>query len=105
MKATDLRIGNWVSIFLGVGEDGPEYKNARIKTLDTKRFAIESDIVDLCSFDVFDYDNALPIPLTPEILEKAGIKYSHDHNDTGQIQYWGNGHFFVEVYNGLISLR
>ena len=68
IKANELRIGNWVSI--------PECGIvSSIKTIDSKRFAINIDNVDLSpGEDIFNYESAIGIPLTPEILEKCGFE-------------------------------
>lgn len=70
ISPTELRIGNWIAI--------PECAiRAKVKTLDTKRFAVFDEEIDLDPKDVFGYESAEPIPLTPEILEKLSFTKSN----------------------------
>ena len=68
INANELRIGNNIAI--------PECGiQAKVKMLDTKRFAIDIEGIDLSPGEnVFEYQSAEPIPLTPEVLEKCGFE-------------------------------
>lgn len=61
MKATDLMIGDWV------------------KCTDPRCEGHQVDLIDLCTEEVGldgetdNFENIIPIPLTPEILEKNGF--------------------------------
>lgn len=72
--ANELRVGNWINI--------PECAiNTKVKTIDTQRFAVERDNIDLSPGEnVFFYKSANPISLTPEILEKCGFE-ANKYND------------------------
>lgn len=62
MKANELRLGNWVMA---------------TQTYSTEPFPIQIDAIS-----VFDKMQDLqPIPLTPEILEKAGFQYSEYYQE------------------------
>ena|SRR5690349_17316758 len=68
IQATELRIGNWVNI--------PECGiNAVIDIIGAKKVCIDTTRVDLDdNAGCFMCESLNPIPLTPEILEKAGMK-------------------------------
>lgn len=65
LKASDLRIGNWVNNYKG----GP----VKITATGIKIADIEEDFFN-------------PIPLTPEILEKCGFEW-----DIVTKRYWNSG--------------
>lgn len=59
IKANELRIGNWVISYYPIAQEHKEYRIKKGEHID--------------SADDEDY-GFYPIPLTPEILEKAGFK-------------------------------
>lgn len=69
MKGTDLIIGDWV------------------KCTDPKCEGHQIDLIDIANEEVGldgeidNFENIIPIPLTPEILEKNGFNKPHDAGD------------------------
>lgn len=78
IQATSLRIGNWIDI------DG---KRQRVLVISNE--LISGDKAALC-----EPDEVHPIPLTPEILEKAGF----GHSDVG-----GNFYTLNSVVIGMLK--
>ena len=65
MKATDLIIGDWVQVPSLI--DNVEHYDAWCKVKQLR----DCDL-DVIGFKELKYDEIVPIPLTPEILEKNG---------------------------------
>ena len=99
LKASELRIGNWIS--------GPSDSYGKITAIDNIRR--DEGILSVIKFDYGPYyhmEAINPIPITPEILEKAGYKYEKEgYNDfcisgswTGDllITQYDDGSFAVE---------
>ena len=84
VKANELRIGNWI-----MDDDSLYSKIIGVKPFDWSVRCDESEGCELL-IDVYrnddkintamlcNSDEATPIPLTPEILEKCGFKQHHD---------------------------
>ena len=68
MKASDLRIGNWV------------------QRLDGSKFQIRAQDFDFIE-NVRDFLKPKPIELTPEILEKAGLTYYEIGGSSTRFKY------------------
>ena len=114
MKTTELMIGDWVNIYT-FPNDNPEQKDlfpAKITTIMTA-LPSETPSEDIeCVFEPMDKkvgfgcasrpaDTILPIPLTPEILEKNGFKKRVEHYCGNEdVSYeWGN------ILDGTITVR
>ena len=72
MKATDLMLGDWVLMDMNFSEENPiytqpDYRHYQIKNGEDINLACETNCLG-------DADVYLPIPLTPEILEKNGFE-------------------------------
>lgn len=92
MKATDLKIGDWVLL----ADSGPT-KIARVEPLICAVWWVTDFITNV------GYDDILPIPLTEEILKKSGWKYGRSDKswcspDEELYVYPNNGKF--DVYLG-----
>src|SRR5690606_13658422 len=73
IQANELRIGNYVNIYLGVNDkDGCWYSNYEITGL------------DIAQIDEGDYICIEPIELTEEILLKCGFRNSEDDTLTNE---------------------
>jgi hypothetical protein len=81
MKASDLRIGNQMKLFLGIGDNGAEYRECGIQGImihhSTEFYLLKNAWVGISN-------NLEPIPLTEEWLLKFGFVY---HDDDGIITY------------------
>lgn len=95
IKATELRIGNLMVDFL----TGAYLKISEI----TDHGKIVTTVIDKSKFPLPDGWQMMPIPLTPEILEKCGFEKSYD----GIIAYLIKSHRFylsVDLYNNKILI-
>jgi hypothetical protein len=104
IKAEELRIGNWIDatnaskIFTNHGDNKfTEYSRAT--------YVRVSDISDsrVLAGGFHCKDSGEPIPLTPEILEKAGFKYAADDDVLEECKlsafeevWWISGMYFIE---------
>ena len=78
MNANELRIGNW--IYWNI----PEKIGVPHKVL-----AVKSNIPNTCPISLGEsYDDFLPIPLTPEILEKCGFEKKGKRYSKGWVYLW-----------------
>jgi hypothetical protein len=73
MKANELRIGNWVADAAG------NYNRIAVISMPNQIETYSKDVDWLAACIV---DDVLPIPLTPEILEKAGFVKSINFDNT-----------------------
>lgn len=94
MKANELMIGDWVMInpisYYQVEQIRVEFGELRIYLKGTEVFATENEI--------------MPIPLTPEILEKNGFDGVSVYNWSDDIYlvslyHWDIGKWEVVIYN------
>lgn len=76
MNASELRKGNWVLV-------------------DSKYFCIEN--LEITGNEIVDPINPYPIPLTPEILEKAGFAY----DGTYHVHSSGDYRIYIDGYGSL----
>lgn len=93
MKATELRIGNWVY-------QSSLYGNAQCSAYEIYNF----DRMQKCGFGADYYKHWEPIPITPEIFEKAGFLnnngyFSHQKLGPTFLQQ-GADWFFVKTMGG-----
>jgi hypothetical protein len=72
IKATELRIGNLIQLFLGVGDNGAEYREYAIRGIMIDLVGAEHHLIG--NTWVHLSDNFAPIPLTEEWLVKFGLK-------------------------------
>jgi hypothetical protein len=74
IESKELRIGNYVKMFLGVFDNGAEYSIHTIEGIKNSKIK-EQDTVQISKHD-FWYSNYVisPIPLTKEILLKCGFE-------------------------------
>jgi len=75
MVAKELRIGNWVK----------DNKGSFIPVEDITEKGINIEWYHELTCEAWDYDDLYPIPLTPEILHKAGFEKHRDSNE-----YWNH---------------
>lgn len=107
MKATDLMIGDWVSVY--IEDDDPAqcgYVTCKVENINDF-----GDIGAKCN----DYreEDVEPIPLTPEILAKNGFVYGYKQVDYEQVDYrqryityYHIGlDFYLDLYGGEILLK
>lgn len=99
MKATDLMIGDWVLMDMNFSEENPiytqpDYRHYQIKNGEDINLACETNCLG-------DADVYLPIPLTPEILEK---NFENEGNIFGYKDYKLNQDFTLENRGGRFSL-
>lgn len=80
MKANELRIGNWVNDVKGGGYNVPGFQ--RVRKIDEKGV---NHWQDMGASGYAKFEDIEPIPLTPEILVKAGFKRWHDGTHRKQI--------------------
>lgn len=97
MKASELMIGDWV--FCTYPSIKKPFRVEEIRTVgDNELKIIISDDLRL----VFQERYIEPIPLTPEILEKNGFKYTDNHtlqgSDTYLLRYEQNGFDYTITY-------
>jgi hypothetical protein len=71
IAANELRIGNWVNFYYSISKETKYFQ------IDCQWFASDADQKD-----------TLPIPLTPEVLEKCGFNRESDLDD------WTHGYKF-----------
>lgn len=83
IAANELRIGNWVS------GNFPNMIVQQINKYSVECYMPESESDDFC----FELEELHPIPLTPEILEKAGFD-----KDMRMDKYFGEDIFWMELY-------
>ena len=73
MKATELMIGDWVLMDMNYSEEDPMYTKTNYQPYKIQN---GEDIGLACETNcIGDADVYQPIPLTPEILERNGIRY------------------------------
>ena len=89
MKANELMIGDWVQVPSLI--DNVEHYDAWCKVKQLR----DCDL-DVVGFKEIKYDEIVPISLTPEILEKNGIK-----RDTNGKVF---GEYFDEDKNGFLEI-
>lgn len=102
MKATDLMIGDWVQI-----KDILEYRKKGVPVCQPLivyslyRGTITLGIEERAEVMVTE-DKIEPIPLTPEILEKNGFRWTGSGDSTGMLSTpWGFDGIRYNIYVGL----
>lgn len=94
MKATELRIGNWVSFLI---KGTPIFVQSKVASVAETRLRLESD--PLTFYDI--EGNIQPIPITEEWLLKMGFQKS----DSGRMYlnddfYFENGQLWIGAPDG-----
>ena len=106
MEASELRIGNWVTYNPESVDDGTSIIPLAVSCIDEEVGVILRDGFTNC----YLFNEILPIPLTPEILEKCGFEKANDryggylspvfnsgrirlswYSETDDDWYWYNG--------------
>ena len=98
MEVKELRVGNFVKLFLGIGDSGAAYRNFEIKGI-MEQLGSEFYLINNTWVEVTN--NLEPIPLTEEILLKCGFRnkggvFKHPDCDIIQI-YAHEGKFNIFV--------
>lgn len=100
MKATDLMIGDWVLMDMNFSEENPiytqpDYRHYQIKNGEDINLACETNCLG-------DADVYLPIPLTPEILEKNG--FESQHNVGYVLEHYDDYTIIVDLWNHTLKI-
>lgn len=74
MKSNDLRIGNYVTYNPEAVDEGTLITPLLVTAIDDDAGVILNDGFQ----NVYDFDEILPIPLTPELLQAAGFSKAGD---------------------------
>lgn len=100
MKAEELMVGDWVHYKMYLGKDGIYEKDIRINNIYGSEVNCE-----LRGYEIISgkrSSNLYPIPLTSEILEKNGFKYTDNHtlqgSNTYLLRYEQNGFDYTITY-------
>lgn len=83
ISANELRVGNWITYNPLSVDEGTEIVPLQISCVDKEVGVILDDGFTNC----YTWDEILPIPITPEILEKCGFN-SVSRNEDGTYNYW-----------------
>jgi hypothetical protein len=91
LKANELRLGNW--IYLSRFKDNHQVYSIEL-------YPIFQDGKEIWKIDGEEIEDIQPIPLTPEILEKAGAKHSH-----ADVYYFDtrDGKLFISYIDGHVT--
>lgn len=95
INSRDLRLGNFLK-----SKEGDIV--IVTKLWDTGLIEVHSSIFQFYDFNEKEEHPFEPIPLTPEILEKAGFNsftYGQNYEFTGYIKYWGKGNILTGFLN------
>lgn len=76
MKASELMLGDWVSLFQGKKDGSPA--NVQVTSIDKYEIGVAG--VD-CDYDSATAPLLFPIPLTPSILLKNGFEHQMPYDD------------------------
>jgi hypothetical protein len=74
MKIEELRIGNWVNLFLGIDDEGAHYRPMQIKGVMEDLSGEFYYLSAVSNTWVYSTQNLEPIPLTEDILLKCGFR-------------------------------
>ena len=106
MKASDLRIGNQMKLFLGIGDNGAEYRECEIQGImihhGAEFYLLKNGWVGISN-------KLKPIPLTEEWLlkfgfEKRGIYYHFPKHDIFKLeQYKLKNAYWLRYYTESID--
>jgi len=100
MKIEDLMVGDWIHYKMDLGKDGIYEKDIRITNIYGCEVNCEVRGHEIISGKRLD--NLEPIPLTPEILEKNGFKWTGSGDSTGWLSTpWGYDGIRYNIYVGL----
>ncbi len=99
INAEELRIGNLVNVFLGVGDNGPEYKNVEVhgimKAVNRYNFYTINHNGEEYSIEFLN--NFEPIILTKEWILKLGFKkFCNDYTKKGIILHTRKRGFIIK---------
>jgi hypothetical protein len=88
IKSNEVRIGNYVNYFLGIGDNGSEYKVYQIYTI-----AKEFPTLNTIEFGIgaISWSNIEPIPLTEDWLIRFGFEKQGSKKGT----IWKNNSFYI----------
>ncbi len=83
IKSEELMLGNWIRLFLGIDDNGKNYRNYKIEGI-MNQHGSSFHLVSNTWIEISN--NFEPIPLTEELLLKCGFEhsdgsYSIDFND------------------------
>lgn len=80
MKIEELRINNWVNLFLGIDDNGTQYRPMQIKGI-MEDLSGEFYYLNTNSANwVYSTQNLEPIPLTEDILLKCGFEIINENS-------------------------
>lgn len=101
MEVTELRIGNYVGMFIGHFDDGPKYINYKIQGVKEELGSYYYKIDDTW---IFKTQNLVPLPITNTLLKKLGFVWLREdepycYDESFDFRLYDNGHV---VFKGVV---